>query len=192
MANSPQARVNPSHAQRLRDPGLHIRSNLARRLAPRRFGAISRRDLFWTQGSPQPVHFQERRIPKEVEPPTRPGPIARFFHQPALDGIMVHVVELFQPLLFAVNIEGIEPPLPYPRVAQTSFLDVCGAARSRCDRMGGWLAGGTYTASTTFITPPRAPIAAPASLTPTASSATLSPRSESCAPNWDSASSGTF
>ena len=61
------------------------------------------------------VHFQDRGVLPETETPTRPRPAARFSHQAALNLIMVHVVQLFQPLLFAVHIERVEPALSHTR-----------------------------------------------------------------------------
>src|SRR5208282_3120428 len=38
------------------------------------------------------VHAQDRTVIPEIEPPTRPRPVARVFHQAPFHGIVVHVI----------------------------------------------------------------------------------------------------
>jgi len=39
------------------------------------------------------IHAQDRRVIPEIEPPTRPRPVARVLQQASFDGIVVHVIQ---------------------------------------------------------------------------------------------------
>ena len=62
-------------------------------------------------GSRHPIHRQNRCVPQVIEPPTRPGPVSRLFHQAAVHGIIVHVVQFFQAFLLAPEVQVVAAPL---------------------------------------------------------------------------------
>ena len=112
-------------------PGCALRRNLKSRLAqtPALWGLRSPAGTCGSGRSPSSVHSQKQRILQKVEPPTRPRPIPWQTHQAALHRIAMHVVQLFQPLLLAVNVDR--------RLAQTPVLwglrspaGTCGSGRS--------------------------------------------------------------
>ena len=62
--------------------------------------------------SRESVHGQQRRILKVVEPEARPVPLVGRTDQAALHRVGVHVIQFFEALLFAPDVQVIKPPLP--------------------------------------------------------------------------------
>ena len=61
------------------------------------------------------VHAQDRIVTPEMEPPTRPRPVARVLAQASFHGIVVHVIQFLISLLRAPDVHVVELPLPHPK-----------------------------------------------------------------------------
>ena len=58
------------------------------------------------------IHGQNGPVLQVVKPPTGPRPATRLGNQTSLHRIIVHVIEFFEPLLLAPNVQVVSTPLP--------------------------------------------------------------------------------
>jgi len=65
------------------------------------------------------VHAQDRTVIPEIEPPTRPLPVARVLEQASFHGIVVRVIQLLISLLRGPDVHVIEPPF---RIRDSQFI----------------------------------------------------------------------